>query len=198
MSRSSVERGSPCSELASDPAVTYATPSRSRMASTASATRSGSGRPSGAIGRSPRVGAPDGLGSKAERCEPEQQLGLRGRGMAAPQAREGHRAGGARQIHDAGGLLGGCHPRVPLESHRVGLRRGVRQVNGQHAAIWGCARVRSHSPACGARRGARPGLGIARTFLSKPLALVPRWCHPTPRPCCGLRVRCARLRPVRD
>src|SRR5229473_651278 len=63
MSRSSVERGSPCSELASDPAVTYATPSRSRMAATASATRSGSGRPSGAIGRSPRVGAPDGLGS---------------------------------------------------------------------------------------------------------------------------------------
>src|SRR5437016_5861765 len=69
-------RGSPCSELAKEPAVTYATPRRSRMPATATATRRGSGSPSGAIGRPPPVRAARGLGAQAQRREPQQQLSL--------------------------------------------------------------------------------------------------------------------------
>ena len=51
MSTSFVDRGSPCTELANEPPITYEMPSRVRTPATRTATEIGSGSDSGAIPR---------------------------------------------------------------------------------------------------------------------------------------------------
>src|SRR5438876_7872859 len=156
-SMSSFDRGSPCSELAKEPAVTYATPRRSRMPATATATRSGSGSPSGAIGRPPPVRAARGLGAQAQRREPQQQLSLVRPGMAGPQAGEGQRARGAGEVDDPGRLLGQRHARIPLKAERVDVGRRIgRASRVGHTAI--CGHGREPAKTRGVPRGALRGV----------------------------------------
>ena len=111
------------------------------MPATATATRRGSGSPSGAIGRPPPVRAARGLGAQAQRREPQQQLSLVRSGIAGAQAGEGQRARGAGEVDDPGRLLGRRHARIPLKAERVDVGRRIgRASRVGHTAICGQGR----------------------------------------------------------
>src|SRR3989442_9459650 len=143
-STSSVDRGSPWSELANEPAVAYGSPSPSRIRAKVSATRRGSGRPSGAIGRPPPLRRTDGVGAEAKHGEPQQQLLLVRPRVALAQPGESEHARRAGQLHHAARLLDRRHAGVAAEADRVDVGGCVGEVGRA-----------GHRP--NMRRGRQPG-----------------------------------------
>ncbi len=108
---SSVARGSPANEPASDPPIEYAMPRTSSTAATSRATCSGSTVPESSVEQlcCVGVGATGEIATELEHREPQERFSLRGNRIALSYAGERQRVSGVAEPRDQLSLLGRWH-----------------------------------------------------------------------------------------